>query len=314
MSYTGYVKDKNILHVFDTENTIKYLECHLNDISFISKIKIYLSEVTQYYDADRNDYLIHSGSAPWELINYIYSSKDNNFNKRITLVVCKKCESMVELAKRVCKNCKYEGYPEPYIEYLDGIGGYWWGIDYQFATDCGEQPYNSSLNATLTSAGPLYIVESNRRRRSSKGHYVIPNLYDISNKPIVVAEDYCKWYDLLICDENGKLVDSIDYNNGIFYNELEWWDHAVKPVSVVKGCIKASLRLDMISYLAICYRWAEDREYDTPDCIPDEELPYREDLEKVIEFNKGVCEYFHLPYTLGGPNIRYSLSTMVKAE
>lgn len=103
----------------------------------------------------------------------------------------------------------------------------------------------------------------------------------------ITVEDYEKWYCLYYIKNE---IDSVPLHKVIPGTlGIEYVDHCFKPVSVVDFAYQKDLKLEALSYLAICYRWQLEIVGDTYDIsdinrcrIPEEDLPEKLKLDDVL--------------------------------
>lgn len=114
----------------------------------------------------------------------------------------------------------------------------------------------------------------------------------VTNKfDVITVEDWNKWYNLYYLTMND------DYEAVLvsftFGDIIDGVDHYYYPESVVRFAKVNNLKIDLISYIAICKMYMEDAEC-MVDEIPDEVLPTLEDLELVLTNASGICTSFYL--------------------
>lgn len=114
----------------------------------------------------------------------------------------------------------------------------------------------------------------------------------VTNKfNVITVEDWNKWYNLFYLtmdsENNPKLV---SFSFGDIINGV---DHYYYPVTIVEFAKINNLKIDTISYIAICKMYMEDA-----DCmeseIPNYVLPTLEALEDVLIDAQGICTTFYL--------------------
>lgn len=89
----------------------------------------------------------------------------------------------------------------------------------------------------------------------------------------LTVEDYNKWYNLFYINKNGEV------KVPRYQDEIEGIDHYYYPSSVIKYAKKYNLKIDHVSYAAICYMYLEDAEVHE---IPEDHLPTKKDLISVL--------------------------------
>ena len=112
----------------------------------------------------------------------------------------------------------------------------------------------------------------------------------ISNKfNVITAEDYDKWYGLyyVTVNENNKPI-LIKFTYG---DILDGMGNSFHPKYVVDFALANNLKIDTISYIAICKNFIE---YNDGNSIPKELLPSLEDLDKVLVNGNGISFTYHL--------------------
>lgn len=124
------------------------------------------------------------------------------------------------------------------------------------------------------------------------------DIHLVSNKfNVITVEDWNKWYSLyyLTTDSNNnpKLV---SFSFGDIINGI---DHYYFPVTVVEFAKINKLKIDTISYIAICKMYMEDAGC-MDSTIPNYVLPTLEALEEVLEDAQGICTTFYLHHLYDG--------------
>lgn len=119
----------------------------------------------------------------------------------------------------------------------------------------------------------------------------------VSQEPeVITVEDWNKWYSLYYMVKNkDDSIKLVTINPDRSYKGLQCIDHNFIPKSVVEFAISNNLKLDIISYIAICKNFKEDQ------CGYGEEidikyLPSSHDLFKVLKNGKGICDTYNLDY------------------
>jgi len=114
----------------------------------------------------------------------------------------------------------------------------------------------------------------------------------VTNKfDVITVEDWNKWYSLYyltMTDDYEPVLVSFTFGDII-----DGVDHYYYPESIVKFAKVNNLKIDLISYIAICKMYMEDADC-MVDEIPDEVLPTIEDLEEVLTNASGICTAFYL--------------------
>lgn len=115
---------------------------------------------------------------------------------------------------------------------------------------------------------------------------------------VITVEDYCKWYDLYIIDENG-IVDSIQEGRHNIPKEVMsilydgYYDHCWTPKLVVEFALAMNWKIGTVAFLTICDMFRENHLGDLEADIPDEYMPGTVTLTKVCKNDDGVCTYFN---------------------
>lgn len=118
------------------------------------------------------------------------------------------------------------------------------------------------------------------------------DIHLVSNKfDVITVEDYNKWYNLfyITSDNNGEPM-LVSFTFG---DIIDGVDHYYYPDSVVKFAKVNNLKIDAVSYIAICKMYMEDT-CGLDEIINDEHLPSRNDLDEVIVNGSGICGTFYL--------------------
>ena len=115
---------------------------------------------------------------------------------------------------------------------------------------------------------------------------LVTNMFDV-----ITVEDYCKWYSLYYLTMTKDYIPILI--SFTFGDIIDGVDHCYYPYSIVEFAIKNNLKIDVISYIAICKMFMEDREL-LDEKIPDKFLPKKEDLESVLVNASGNCRTFYL--------------------
>ena len=128
--------------------------------------------------------------------------------------------------------------------------------------------------------------------RTSGDITLVTNKFDV-----ITVEDWGKWYSLyyLTMDDEYEAV-LVSFTFGDIINGV---DHYYYPNSIVKFAMVNNLKIDVISYIAICKMYMEDAGYMTDD-IPDDVLPTLEELESVLTNASGICTSFYLHHKYDG--------------
>lgn len=106
----------------------------------------------------------------------------------------------------------------------------------------------------------------------------------VSNSPgTLTVEDYNKWYNLFYITPKGEVIVPK------YQSEIYGIDHYYFPNSVIAYAKKYNLKIDYISYAAICQMYIEDA-----GCfeIPEKHLPSKEDLISVLSGDNNDCLSF----------------------
>lgn len=122
--------------------------------------------------------------------------------------------------------------------------------------------------------------------RKSADIVLVTNKFDV-----ITVEDWNKWYGLYyltMTDDYEPILVSFTFGDII-----DGVDHYYYPNSIVEFAKVNNLKIDIISYIAICKMYMEDAEH-MDDDIPDEVLPTLEDLELVLTNASGICKAFYL--------------------
>lgn len=166
-----------------------------------------------------------------------------------------------------------------------------------FHTDIYITKYNRTIVNTVHSYETL---------KSDRGlDLVLRNTPRSPKDTLLTCEDYCKWYDLFTVNGSNEVA-SVHENSNAAYHDLEWWDHAPIPRSVIRCCITEGWRIDIVSYLAICYRFAEDALECEPYEIDKEYLATPEELKTVLICQIiGTSSYFGLPWLVISVTLRH---------
>ena len=103
----------------------------------------------------------------------------------------------------------------------------------------------------------------------------------------ITVEDYDKWYCLYYIKNE---IDALPLHKVIPGTlSIEYFDHCFKPSSVIDFAYQKDLKIEALSYLAICYRWqieivgnyTDISDVDT--CrIPEDDLPEKLKLDDVL--------------------------------
>lgn len=141
------------------------------------------------------------------------------------------------------------------------------------------------------------MKNNNKYRDHSLDYITNRGLCLVSNLPgTITVEDHNKWHDLYYIDDNGiadKLSDKFGEN---ICKELESKEHFY-PIDVVDFALKHGLKIEYLSYTAICQMYIEDSGNFN---VPEEYLPTYNNLSKVlvdgnyITDNINYCETFNL--------------------
>jgi len=110
---------------------------------------------------------------------------------------------------------------------------------------------------------------------------------------ILVEDEVMKWYCLWMIDPNTKKPIKLHDAFDDFFDCVEGVDNYYFPNSVVQFAKMHNIKIDYMSYTAICLRFLEDNT-DNYIKIPDEYLPTYDDLKSVLVGSNGVSIYFHL--------------------
>lgn len=118
----------------------------------------------------------------------------------------------------------------------------------------------------------------------------------VSNLPeTLTVEDYNKWYNLYFITKDCKVKKLQEVYHDAF--DIEGMDHYYYPNSVVEFAKKHNIKIEYISYAAICQMYIEDA---GDFKIPEEYLPTYSDLKEVlVDGNKvtktmNYCETYNI--------------------
>lgn len=118
------------------------------------------------------------------------------------------------------------------------------------------------------------------------------DIHLVSNQTdVITVENWNKWYNLyyLTLNENHEVV-LVSFTFG---DIIDGVDHYYYPESIVRFAKVNNLKIDTISYIAICKMFMEDAGY-MEESIPNDVLPTLEDLESVLTDTHGICTSFYL--------------------
>lgn len=163
------------------------------------------------------------------------------------------------------------------------INDRWVNLDNMLDSNILKIDYKNWIGCKIVSVEPA--VEKDGRYLSDRKKIEAPL---VSNEfDVILVEDWCKWYCLyyLTHDENNNEI-LISFTFG---DIIDGCDHYYYPKSIVDFALKNNLKIDAVSYIAICKMYIEDALENNNVAIPDSVLPSYEDLEKVISINKNSC-------------------------
>ena len=126
--------------------------------------------------------------------------------------------------------------------------------------------------------------------RNDEDCLLVTNKFDV-----IQVEDWCKWYGLyyLTRDESGNEI-LVRFTFGDIINGV---DHYYFPNTIVEFAKVNNLKIDAVSYIAICKMYIEDALLSANDTIDDIMLPSIEDLASVIEVDP---ESYHSTFYISG--------------
>lgn len=311
-----YLIHKNTLHVFNVNRTITNI--FRNNVIFdnISKIKIYMCRNINVYSFDTHNFAgIFTEGIPCNK-NYEYQIMmllDNYYRKikeirpykklrRITIVANINDSEMNDIVNKSIEMVSKAGFPIPFIEryskqYIDFPEN---NTIFSVISDNFEP--RTKLLIELTKDSKLYlstIPDERLRCRHITGRN-LPVVADVyykgttlaSGNGTITVEDYCKWYNLyrIHYDDNKEIVVApCDTKDEIIRDmDVEWYDHCPIPSSVVEQCKKNGVKLGYISYLTMLCRLEED----VVDKLTSAYISPKEDLDEVLIWDGGSCEYF----------------------
>lgn len=300
ISYRSRLKShaikNNRLHVFDPVEVCKLIRSGCLKLDSISSMHLYICQVKYYgwvehgtQDIELSDRCVDIFYAV-ELIKLYVDTVGKN-GARVTLVTPSRSARFKEVASDVKDFCDDYGVRHC----IQGVRNY---VTYPSTK---RWLTTDKLNVDVSEDGICYILKNIRSRYMSNDDHpliVIPNNTDrVADVPIITVEDYCKWYDLYVIDN--KEVVGLWGKYPQVADGIQWCDHTVVPYSVVDVCDKYGFKLDAVSYMAICYRFAEDwLGLKDPTDIPADYLADKSRADSVITYDTfGYCEYFGLPWT-----------------
>ena len=311
-----YLIHRNTLHVFDVNETCNRIYSESITLGNISKIKIYMCKSINVYSFYESFAGTRSADIPWDK-NYEYQImmfvddyyrryKDEHYSrtklKRFTIVANINDSEMNAIVSRAVKCVTEAGYPTPFIERYSGQY-----IDFPdnntiFNIISDNFRPRTKVLIELTRNSELYVsmLPDERRWRhiTERNHPIVSDIHFkgmslASGNGTIVVEDYCKWYNLYRVhrnDNNELTVTSCDKRDEIIRDmDIEWYDHCPIPSSVVAQCKKHGVKLGYMSYLTMLCRLEE---YVLEDELTSAYISPKEDLDEVLVWDGGSCEYF----------------------
>ena len=127
-----------------------------------------------------------------------------------------------------------------------------------------------------------------------------------SRTNVITCDDWNKYYNLLYFFETDGTLFKVKFGWDTAHEyeySVDGYDHVFYPDSLVKFAIHNNLKIDAMSYIAICKNYMEDCSVDR---IPDHKLPTKDDLEKVLDFadpGKSVCDAYNISEYYDVPNV-----------
>lgn len=141
--------------------------------------------------------------------------------------------------------------------------------------------YKDWVGCTIYKVNPAVKYNRYLSDRHDEDCPLVSNQFDV-----IQVEDWNKWYGLyyLTKSESGEEI-LISFSFG---DIIDGVDHYYYPDTIVTFAIKNNLKIDAVSYIAICKMYEED-ELTPNEIIPNNVLPTLEDLSKVIVENPDSC-------------------------
>lgn len=122
---------------------------------------------------------------------------------------------------------------------------------------------------------------------------------------LITCENYLKWYDLYYTTNAGTACRLGDLLEDVY--DIDYYDHAWKPVSVLEFAKKHGLKVGLVSYIAIVLRWNYSRSVnDSNQWKNKQDLPTYKLFDEIVKDDYGHingCDFIYLD--AGGEPIPY---------
>lgn len=313
---TSYLIYDNTLHVFNLPNVFQRLHEGWINLDNVKRLKIWVCRNIFSYNFYWGNNLVRNQYVFWDeslyshnyqmlhLIQTFYQATSTN--RRVTIIHNENDTNMKKYIDLVLEDIETLNLPKPIIE----------KYQYQYVDSChpdtiycefrdkGSDKRITKLMLELTKDGDLYIsvVPDNWFRPicSNLSKPVVANtrltIHTIrKDNGIITVEDSAKWYSLyrIHLDESRKVVVTKDVSDEILSTmEIEWYNNSPIPKSVVEQCVTHNVKLGYVSFLTILCMYAEEVAECDPLDLDESCIPPIEDLEKVLVYDYGYCEYF----------------------